>query len=283
MTNALAFSTNAFTRFSLEDALRAIRTAGFSHVEILADAPHADPPAITPEFGKSTRKLLTALGLSVSNVNCNCSFSYWQHAPPEPFFEPSLVSPVSQYRMDRAERIRRAIDFAGAVGSPAVSITTGRCLAQVSPELAAPLLRDNLLPLLDYADENNINLGVECEPGLYIEYATELAELITSLNHPRLGANLDTGHSVVLGESLSEAFGTLKGRIWNTHVEDLPGRKHWHAIPGQGSFPWQDLLSSIRSTNYTGPLTVELYTHTADPHTAARQSFEFLTALLANA
>lgn len=279
LPNALAFSTNAFTRFSLDEALVAIRDSGFSYVEILADAPHADPPLLTPDYARRTRSTLDRLGLSVSSVNCNCSFSYWRHAPPEPFFEPSLISPVPEYREHRADRIRATIDFAAAIGAPAVSITTGRCLAHISPDLAGPLLRENLLPLLDHADARGVNLGIECEPGLYIEYAAELAALIADLAHPRLGANLDTGHSHVLGEPLDAAFRLLKGRIWNLHVEDLPDRKHYHQIPGTGTFPWHTLRSAIASTAYTNPATVELYTHTADPHTAARRSFEFLSNL----
>ena len=39
----LAFSTNAFTRFSLRDAIVAIKEAGYAGVEILADVPHAYP------------------------------------------------------------------------------------------------------------------------------------------------------------------------------------------------------------------------------------------------
>ena len=39
----LAFSTNAYTRFSLGEAMRGIRRAGFLGVEVLADEPHAYP------------------------------------------------------------------------------------------------------------------------------------------------------------------------------------------------------------------------------------------------
>ena len=42
----LAFSTNAFTRFPLLDAIAAIGEAGFAGVEILADVPHAYPDQI---------------------------------------------------------------------------------------------------------------------------------------------------------------------------------------------------------------------------------------------
>ena len=277
----LAFSTNAFTRFPLVEALRGIRQARFTHVEILADAPHADPAAGGDPVAAAgeVRRELDALGLRVSNVNTNCSFSYWRHAPPEPYFEPSLISPVEQYQRDRAQRIRWALEFAAGIGAPAVSITTGRCLAHVTPDLAARLLRENLLPLLDYADKLGVNIGIECEPGLYIEYAHELADLIAELGHRRLGANLDTGHSHVLGESLMDAFTLLRGRIWNLHVEDLPGRKHYHMVPGTGTFPWSELVTAIHATQYTGPATVELYTQTQKPHAAASASWKFLEPL----
>src|SRR5262245_45245831 len=94
----LAFSTNAFTRFTLNGALRGIREAGFSGVEILADVPHAYPGTVE---ASSLRHELDRLGLAVSNVNANCTFGYWKDAPPEPYFEPSLISPNPTHRQDR--------------------------------------------------------------------------------------------------------------------------------------------------------------------------------------
>ena len=38
----LAFSTNAYTRFSLAEAIRDIGAAGFAGVEILADVPQRE-------------------------------------------------------------------------------------------------------------------------------------------------------------------------------------------------------------------------------------------------
>jgi sugar phosphate isomerase/epimerase len=63
------------------------------------------------------------------------------------------------------------------------------------------------------------------------------------------------------------------------HVEDIPGRKHYHMIPGEGSLDWQALKGALNEIDYSRYLTVELYTHTADPHTAARKSYEFLSRL----
>ncbi len=59
----LAFSTNAYTRFDLVDAIRAIRSAGFAGVEILADVPHAYPDAIDDALLLSVQRVLEETGL----------------------------------------------------------------------------------------------------------------------------------------------------------------------------------------------------------------------------
>jgi sugar phosphate isomerase/epimerase len=67
------------------------------------------------------------------------------------------------------------------------------------------------------------------------------------------------------------------------HVEDIPGRKHYHLIPGEGTLPWVSVIDALREIDYQRFLTVELYTHTQDPQSAADKSFRFLQKLLAHA
>src|SRR3982750_4350644 len=107
----LAFSTNAYTRFPLVDAIRGIARAGFDGVEVLADVPHAYPDAMDDALISSVRRALDETELAVSNVNANCSFGYWKDAPPEPYFEPSLISPNPKHRADRSRLILRPIDL----------------------------------------------------------------------------------------------------------------------------------------------------------------------------
>ena len=129
----LAFSTNAYTRFSLIEAMRGIREAGFVGVEILADEPHAYPARFSAADAEGVAGELRRLGLGVSNVNVNCSFGYWKDAPPEPYFEPSLISPNQRHREDRIELIGKAIRIAKVVGARNISITSGRMLGSMSP------------------------------------------------------------------------------------------------------------------------------------------------------
>jgi sugar phosphate isomerase/epimerase len=274
----LAFSTNAYTRFPLVDAIRDIAAAGYTGVEILADVPHAYPDSIDASLTRAVRDVLRETKLEVSNINCNCTFGYWKDAPPEPYFEPSLISPNPKHREDRARMILKSLEFAREIGARNISITSGRCLPGMPPDWAAVEFCKGIAPILERANALGIDVGIECEPGLYIEYVAELCEWIERLGSPRLGANLDIGHSIVIGESIREVVHRLGGRIWNMHVEDLPGRKHYHMIPGEGSLNWPELWHACRATNYDRFATVELYTQTHDPHGAARKSFEFLKA-----
>lgn len=272
----LAFSTNAYTRYPLTQALEGIKSAGFEGVEILADKPHAYPDDIDDALIEEVNRTLERLDLKVSNINANCSFGYWKDAPGEPYFEPSLISPNPKHREDRTRMIDKTLDFARQIGARNISITSGRCLGGMPPDAAAKQFRESILPILDRADQVGVDVGIELEPGLYLEYANELREWIDLLKHPRFGANLDVGHSHVLGENIAEVVDELAGRIWNLHIEDLPGRKHYHMIPGEGNYDWKPLHRALVDIEYDRFATVELYTHTQDPQTAANKSFEFL-------
>src|SRR4051812_24211231 len=145
----LAFSTNAYTRFTLEQAIRGIKQAGFDGVEILADVPHAYPEAINDALVQVVRKTLDETGLAVSSINCNCSFGYWKDAPPEPYFEPSLISPNPKHRADRTRLILKTLQFAKDIGAANISITSGRCLGGMPPGPAARQFGESIKPILD--------------------------------------------------------------------------------------------------------------------------------------
>ncbi len=272
----LAFSTNAFVRRNLRQAIEQIAAAGYTGVEILADNPHWYPEKFIPRQAQTIRRLLDRCSLRVSNINANCTFGYWKDAPPEPFFEPSLISPRPDLRRARAAMIRNTLRLAAAIGAENISITSGKALPTMPPDKAMRQLAESLAPLLELAQKLGVKVGMECEPMLFIEWAVELRELMDRLDCRMLGANLDIGHSVVLGENIPEILEILKGRIWNCHIEDISGRKHYHLIPGRGTMNWRGLQAALARINYDRFLTVELYTYPDQPEKAAAQSLRFL-------
>jgi protein FrlC len=129
--------------------------------------------------------------------------------------------------------------------------------------------------LLHAERAGGVRLGIEYEPGLYVEHAAELAALIDRLGHPLLGANLDLGHALLAGDGVSGAVKTLAGVTWSLHLEDLPAGKHYHLPPGEGQFPFAEARHALDAVGYAGPITWEIYTAVADPDAAARRALAF--------
>src|SRR5262249_23295658 len=154
----------------------------------LADTPHAYPLEMDAEKVARLRGVIEGLGLKISNVNANCSFGYWKPCPPEPLFEPSLISDDESLRSARVRLIERAIGMAGGLSADTVSITTGKPLGGMAPRRAWGELKRGLTPLLQLAHEKGVRIGIEQEPGLLVEWVDELAQLIDEIGAPNLGA-----------------------------------------------------------------------------------------------
>ena len=84
----LAFSSNAYMQFSIEDTIRKVAELGYSGIEILADVPHAWPAGLLEERKESIRQSLWKYDLKISNVN-----AFMMNAvgdPRQPYWHPGV-------------------------------------------------------------------------------------------------------------------------------------------------------------------------------------------------
>lgn len=279
MAMKLSFSTNAFVRHPVSDAVKKISDAGYSAVELLADAPHLYAPTVSEADLKILSKALKANGLRVANINANTAVGYYGRTFWEPLFEPSLASPETALRKWRVEYSLRCIDMAAALGSPCISVTSGRMIPGTSPEESLKLLKDSVAELAEYGEERGVRIGMEYEPGLLVERFEELATLIDEVDSDYFGANLDLGHSHVLGEDPETVVRGLSPRIFHIHIEDIRSRKHYHLIPGEGDMDFGMLFAILKRHAYAGFVTVELYTYPHQPEYAAARALKHLRSV----
>jgi len=279
----LAFSTNAYTRYELPDAIRRIAEHGYSGVEILADTPHA----FLPEFDETELdQLQTALadtGLAVSNINANTAMGYYDDAPPSAFFDPTLITADEEDRNWRIEYTKSAIDLAAAVDAPAVCVATGRPLPGTLPEAAMEYLHESLHEILDHADAKGIDVGIEFEPELLVESVDETLALIDDLGRESLGVNLDIGHAAVYGDDPAESVRRCAGYITGIHLEDIvggPRGKHYHRIPGEGDIDFEAVFAALEEVGYDGFATLELYTYPDTPDHAAQAAYDTFNRMI---
>lgn len=275
----LSFSTNAFSRCSVIEAVKSVSSIGYRGVELLADEPHLYAEKVSREDLSELAELLDRLSLEAANINANTAVGYYGRTFWEPLFEPSIANPDPDARRWRIQYTEQCLEMAQFLGAPCISVTSGRPVPGISLSESMSLLRSSLEELLTFAEQISVNIGIEYEPGLLVENCAELASLIRDMSSPRLGANLDLGHSHVAGEEPSEVIDALDGRIFHLHLEDISGGKHYHLIPGDGDIDFARLFELLRSAGYEGFATVELYTYPDNPDRAARQAFEFLRGL----
>ena len=271
-----SFSTNGFVRYSVCDAVERIAEIGYEGVELLADAPHLYADSLSISGLEKLRETIDKTGLKTVNINANTAMGWYGREFWEPLFEPSLANPDRDLRRWRLEYSRKCVDLAHYFGSPCVSVTSGRFVPGLAPEKSFNFLRESLEQLVSYAEKRSICIGIEYEPGLLIERFEELVAMMDVIGAPSLGANLDLGHSHVLGEDPIRVIEGLGSKILHVHVEDIRSRKHYHLIPGMGDMNFPKLIGLLEDNGYNGFATVELYTYPNKPEEAARQALEFL-------
>ena len=274
-----SFSTNGFLRHSLVQAIEKIARIGYQGVELLADVPHLYADSITKSDLRDLKSALQGSGLKVANINANTAIGYYGRRFWETLFEPSIANPDKALREWRIDYTKKCIDVADFLECASVSVTSGKPAAGISPEESVDILVNSLGQLVEYSSRKSISIGIEYEPGLLIEKYTELLKLLDQINSAYLGANLDLGHSHVLGEDPVKVITGLGSRIIHVHIEDIRNRKHYHLVPGNGEIDFRMLLGVLKESGYNGFSTVELYTYPDRAEEVATQSLEYLRSV----
>lgn len=272
----LAFSSNAYTRFSIEETIRRIAGLGYAGLELLADVPHAWPAGLLGERKQAIRECLKKHRLAISNVN---GFMMNAVADPRgPYRHPSWIEPDANYRAIRREHTKRALALAGELEAPSIQTEPGGPLAEgQSWGQAARVFYDELMPCVEVAEEQEVDLLIEPEPGLLIETFDEYLEFVDRVDSPRVGLNFDIGHAFCVGNDPQDWIAEMAPHTKHYHIEDIAAdRTHKHLIPGRGAIDFEATLSEIARTGYNGWITVELYPYLDNPDQAGREAKEFL-------
>jgi sugar phosphate isomerase/epimerase len=279
----LAFSTNAYLKFSFAEAVRRLAAIGYAGVEIMADVPHAWPACLLEEQKQSIRQSLADHGLAISNVN-----AFMMNAISDPrqrYWHPSWIEPDRNYRQIRIDHTRRALTLARELGARCITTEPGGPLEPGGSWAAAlRLFVEGLKPVAEHAEKEGVLLLIEPEPDLIVETADQFLELMQHIDSPAVGLNFDIGHFYCVGDEPAPTVRRLAKYVRHFHLEDIAAtRIHHHLIPGEGVIDLAATLRAVREIGYDGWITVELYPYVDDPDAAARTAFERVTKILAQA
>jgi sugar phosphate isomerase/epimerase len=276
----LAFSSNAYTHFSIEDTIRKIGELGYTGIEILADVPHAWPSFLLEERKQSIRDHLEKYNLQIANIN-----AFMMNAvndPRQPYWHPGWTDPDPHYRAIRREHTKRSLQLAKEIGAPNVTTEPGGLLtAEQSWKDAAQIFYDEIMPCVEVAEQLEILLLIEPEPELMIEKFDEYLDFADRISSPWIGLNFDVGHAYCVSEDPQDWVAKMAPHTKHYHFEDIAStRVHKHLIPGHGAIDFKATFQAIEKTGYDGWITVELYPYIDNPDDAAREAREYLTAVM---
>jgi sugar phosphate isomerase/epimerase len=271
-----AFSSNAFTNYSLCDSLKEIAQIGYEGAEIMCDIPHAYPPSLDSNKISEIQNILSQNNLQISNLNAFTLFALGDT------YHPSWIEIDEDKRQARIDHTIACIELASTLGAKSISVEPGGPLA-ISHNLTRPkalkLFKEAIEQVLPAAEKKKINVLVEPEPGLLLETSTEFLEFIKNFDSQFLKLNFDIGHFYCVNEDPSELILKLRDYIGHFHMADIKDRIHNHLIPGLGNIDFSRVFKSIQEISYGGFVTVELYPYKENPADAATKSINFLRAL----
>ncbi len=276
----LAFSTNAYLKFSFAEAARRLAALGYAGVEIMADVPHAWPAFLLDEQKQAIRDALARNRLAISNVNAFMMNAVSDHR--QRYWHPSWIEPDPHYRQVRIDHTKRALTLARELGALCITTEPG---GPVEPggswSAALKLFVEMLRPVAEHAEKEGVLLLVEPEPGLLIETADQFLEFMGHVDSPAVGLNFDVGHFYCVGDEPAPTARKLAKYIRHVHLEDIAAtRVHHHLVPGEGAIDFAATFAAFREIGYTGWVTVELYPYVDDPDAAARTALERVTRIM---
>ena len=267
-----AFSTNAFTKCSAEDAIASIAKAGYEGVELMLDAPHLFPADATSEKVESIRKAAEAAGLVFSNANA------FPMSAVGDTWNPSWIDPDPEIREQRIQHTADALRIAGDLGIPNISTEPGGQLPEgMSRDEAMKLFVAGVEQVLPVAEEADVTLLIEPEPHLLIERTDEYLDFAGRISHPNLALNFDIGHFYCVGEDPAEQFRVLRQYARHVHFEDIAAsREHRHLLPGAGAIDLPGIVRTMMGEGYDGWITVELYPYEDTPYETACAALAYI-------
>jgi sugar phosphate isomerase/epimerase len=274
----LAFSTNAFKKNTLNEAIETIAKIGYPGVELMADIPHAYPPNLHAQQRQALRERLAALKLSVSNINAFTLFAQGDT------YHPTWLEPDEGYREIRIRHTLNCIDLAAEMNSKTVSLEPGGPLigSQLSRHAAAATFAEGLHRVIPLAKKLGITLAIEPEPGLLIQSAGEFIEFKSKFfkDEPAIRMNCDIGHLFCVGEDPAEVIRRMPNEIAHIHLEDIADNcVHQHLTPGKGAIDFAAIFAALNEINYPGWVTVELYPYETTAAGVAEAAWKHLTAI----
>jgi sugar phosphate isomerase/epimerase len=198
-------------------------------------------------------------------------------------YYPNALAPDPAEAAVAVEHIRRVIDAAARLGVGRMYTFIGRDWTK-SVEENWPRFLETWRPLLAYADERNVKVGIENCPMLFsrdewpggknLAHSPAIwRRMFEEIPSPNFGLNYDPSHLAWMQMDPVQPLWEFADRIHHAHAKDVrvdraklddvgvlafPLAYHTPKLPGMGDVDWGRYFSVLTDIGYKGPICVEV-------------------------
>ena len=274
----LGFVSAILPDLALEEVLGFAADEGFDCVEVMcwprgraerryAGVTHLDVAGFGPEQARTVQELVRRRGVAISALG----------------YYPNPLTPNLEERRVYVEHIRAMIDAAKALGLATVNTFVGRDHTKTIDD-NWPAFLEVWPPLVRYAAERGINVGIENCPMLFTEDewpgGKNLAispdvwrRMFEAIPDPHFGLNYDPSHLIWQMMDEVRPIGEFAPRLHHLHAKDVrldraglesggilavPLHFHTPKLPGLGEVRWGAFFAALTDAGYRGPVCIEV-------------------------
>jgi len=297
----LGFVTAILPDETFQSVLEVAADLGYDCVEVMcwpvgkatrryAGITHIDVADMTIQRATEVTSLAASYGIAISGLG----------------YYPNALSADHEESSRAVEHLMQVIDASAMLGVGRVNTFVGRDPAK-SIEGNWPRFLETWKPIIEYAEENGVKVGIENCPMLFTadEWpgGKNLAHspavwrrMFEAIPSDHFGLNYDPSHLVFQQMDYLAPMREFAERIFHVHAKDVrvdrhkldavgilgyPNDYHCPKLPGLGDVDWGKFFSVLGDSGYRGPVCVEvedrIYESTLKlRRLALQQSYDFL-------
>ena len=303
----LGFVSAILPDLSLEEVLEFAASVGYTCVEIMCWPPskaerryagitHIDVTNFTAEDAARINALVAKTGVAISGLG----------------YYPNPLTPDPNEAQVYTDHIKKVIAASELLGIGRVNTFVGRDWTKTIDD-NWPRFLDTWKPLIQFAEEHGIRVGIENCPMLFsadewpcgknLAHSPAIwRRMFSDIPSDHFGLNYDPSHMVWQCMDYLAPIREFADRIFHVHAKDvrvdrhnldqvgimaLPPEFHTPKLPGLGDVDWGQFCSALNDTGYLGPICVEVedrsYEGTLELRKASlRQSHAYLRGFVAD-
>jgi len=269
----LGYNTNGLVHHEPVTAIRGLAEIGYRGVALTIDHYLLSP--WNPHWQRQLHEIRDVLDRR--EMRCVIETGARYLLDPWRKHEPTLISPTPAERQRRMQFYRHALCCAVALNADCLSIWSGVRHPEVAEDDAWRWLIEGLKRLCDEAASYGMPIGLEPEPGMFIDTVQRFDELRERSPDTGCRLTLDVGHVICQQEGkLSDIILSHGSHMVNVHIEDMRRGVHEHLMFGEGELDIVEVFTALRQVRYGKGVYVELSRHSHLGFDAARRAYEAL-------